>query len=475
MSTSARPTNAKSRHPRSHAELSAFVEATAQEYGIPGVAVGVLTGGEEIHVAHGVTNADHPLPVDAHTLFHLASVSKSFTATALMRLAEQGRVDLAAPVRRYVPELRLADEDAAARITVLNLLNHTAGLDWNLVDTDEGDGSLAAFVDRLDRLPLIAPPGGRASYSQAGYNLAGRVVENVTGLPFDRALAELVLGPLGLDDTVLDLDEVVPRRFAVGHHRAEDGSLTLARPWKSWRAGLRGNDPGGGIASTVSDLLRWARFQLGDGDGLLSAGTLERMRRPTVELRASSLGDAFGICWFLRDVGGVRTVGHGGSGNGQFAELLLVPERDFAVVALANSGPDGYLFNQAVLKRALQLYLGVVEHDPQPLPYDARRAREVAGRYEIDAMNLDIAAEDGRLTLAVGIKPEIRAASDARMPPDYPAAGIGFLPGGDGGDGCDEYIVTEGGLKGQRGFFSRADDGTVTGVDLAGRLFGRSA
>ncbi|MFI9805182.1 serine hydrolase domain-containing protein [Streptomyces sp. NPDC052301] len=448
--------------------LSEFVERTAREFGIPGVSVGVLTGGREIRVAHGVTDAEHPRPVDERTLFHLASVSKTFTATALMRLAEQGRVDLDAPVRRYVPDLRLADEDTAARITVLNLLNHTAGLDWNLVDADEGDGSLAAFVAQLDRLPLIGRPGARASYSQAGYNLLGRVVENVTKLPFEKALAELLLDPLGLTDTVFDLDDVVVRGFSVGHNRAEDGTLTLARPWKSRRAGLRGDNPGGGIVSSVSDLLRWARFQLGDGEGLLSAESLRRMRQPTVELRGSTLGDAFGICWFLREVDGVRTAGHGGSGNAQFAELLLVPERDFAVVSLANAGPDGYRFNQAVVRWALEHCLGVTERDPEPLPYDAARAREVAGRYEIDAMNLDIAADEGRLTLAVGIKPEIRAASEAEMPSDHPAAEIGLLP-----DADDEYIVVEGGLKGQRGFFSRGADGTVTGVDLAGRLFTR--
>ncbi len=450
-------------------QLAAFVETAAEEHGVAGAAVAVLADGEETYAAWGVTNVEHPLPVDERTLFPVASVSKTFTATALMRLAEQGRLDLDAPVRRYVPELRLADEGAAAGITVLNLLNHTAGLDWNLVDADEGDGSLAAFVARLDRLPLIAPPGARASYSQAGYNLLGRVVEHVTGLPFEKAVAGLLLRPLGLADTVFDLDDVVVRRFAVGHNRAADGTLTPARPWKSWRAGLRGNNPGGGIVSSASDLLRWARFQLGDGEGLLPAGTLRRMREPTVALRGSTLGDAFGICWFLRDVQGVRTAGHGGSGNGQFAELLLVPGRDVAVVSLANSGPDGYQFNQAVLKRALELFVGVAEREPEPLPYDEERAREVVGRYRIDAMNLDIAADAGRLTLAVGIRPEIRAASDAQMPPDHPAAEIGFLPG----DG-DEYVVTEGGLKGQRGFFSRAADGTVTGVDLAGRLFPRA-
>ncbi|MCX2185324.1 beta-lactamase family protein [Streptomyces sp. SKN60] len=449
-------------------KLAAFVAAQAAESGVPGVSVGVLLDGREICASHGVTSLGNPAPVDEKTLFHLASVSKTFTATALMRLVAEGKVDLDAPVRRYVPELRLADERAAARITVLNLLNHTAGLDWNLIDDGEGDRSLAGLVAKLPRLPLIAEPGARASYSQAGYNLAGRIVEKVTGLPFEQAMASLVLEPVGLADTVYGLPEVMVRKFAVGHNRADDGTLHPARPWGAFREGARGDNPGGGLASSVSDLLRWARFQLGDGEGVLPAAELHRMRDRTVELRASTLGDGFGICWFLRDLDGLRAIGHGGSGNGQFSELLIVPERGFAVVSLANGGPDGYAFNQSVVRWALENCLGVVEKTPEPVPYDEGRARQVAGRYEIDAMNLDLATDGTRLTLAVGIKPEIRAASDEEMPPDYPAAEIGFLPG----DG-EEYVVMEGGLKGQRGYFSRDADGAVTGVDLAGRLFGR--
>ena len=111
-----------------HEALSAFVEATATQFGIPGVAVGVLADGRAgLRVPRGDQRAE-PAAGRRDTLFPIASVTKTFTATALMRLVAEGTVELDAPVRRYVPELKLADEETAARITVLQLLNHTAGL-----------------------------------------------------------------------------------------------------------------------------------------------------------------------------------------------------------------------------------------------------------------------------------------------------------------------------------------------------------
>jgi CubicO group peptidase (beta-lactamase class C family) len=454
----------------SHAILSDFVAATAAKFGIPGVAVGVWVDGQEVYACRGVTSVDNPLPVDPDTLYVLGSLTKTYTATALMRLVAEGRIELDAPVRRYVPELVLADKRAAAQITVLNLLNHTSGLGWDLlVDTGEGNDALAGFVAKLAELELIAPPGARASYSQAGYSLLGRVIEKVVGIPYEKAIASLLFEPLGLSHSFFAPDDVMTRRFAVGHNRGEDGMLSIGRLWR----GPRCRNPGGGLASSVADQLRWARFHLGDsraqsGTRVLPPELLHQMKQPTVELRGSSLGEAFGICWFLRDIEGVRTIGHGGSANGQFAEFLMVPERDFAVVSLSNASPDGTPCNQAIVRWALQTYLGVIERNPEPLPYDEVRAQEVVGSYELDVMTLTISTDGAGLILHVRIRPEIRAASDTEMPPDYPPAPIGLLPG----EG-DEYIVTKGGLKGQRGFFSRGESGTVAGVDLAGRLFNR--
>ncbi|MBF6133626.1 beta-lactamase family protein [Nocardia otitidiscaviarum] len=451
-------------------KLSEFVAVSAERSGVPGIAVGVSACGREDFACYGVTSVDNPLPVDQDTMFAVGSVSKTFTATALMRLVAEGRVELDAPVRRYVPEFAPTDAVADA-ITVMRLLNHTAGLEWKLgVDTGEGDDALARHTVKLAESPLIAQPGTRASYSQEGFNLAGRVIENVTGSTFEGAIGSLLLEPLGLAHSHYMVNAAMTRRFAVGHNVDADGALTVARQWKDNRS----NNPGGGMATSVRDLLGWARFHLGDGrtetgERILPPELLHRMRQQTVELRGTTLGDAFGICWFLREVDGVATIGHGGSGNGQFADLLIVPERNFAVVVMSNAGPDaGLVFNRDLVNWVLEHYLGVVERDPEPLPYDQARAAEIIGYYENEMMRLTLTAEGTAVTIGCAIKPDVRAATDTEMPPDLPPAILGLLPGG-----ADEYIVTEGGLRGQRGFFTRAESGAVTGIDLAGRLFAR--
>lgn len=450
--------------------LSDFVEATATKFGIPGVAVGVWANGQEVYACHGVTGVDNPLPVDPDTMYVLGSVSKTPTATAIMRLVAEGKIELDAPVRRYVPELVLSDEQAAAEMTVFQLLNHTSGLGWRLaVDTGDGDDALAGYVEKMVDLEVIAPPGTRASYSQSGYNLLGRIIEKVTGLTFERAIASLIFEPLGMAHSFYLSRDILTRRYAVGHNTGEDAALSVARTLND----TRGNNPGGGLVSSVSDQLRWARFHLGDGradsgERVLPAEVLHRMREQTVELRGSSFGDAFGICWFLRDVDGVRLVGHAGSANGQFAELLIVPDRNFAVVSVSNADPGGIPFNRAVLRWALEHYLGLIDKDPEPIPYDEARAREIVGRYETDILIVSIASSGAGLTAEAFIKPEIRAASEVELPADMPPGDLGLLAG----DG-DEFIITSGAMQGLRGYFSRDESGTIVGADLAGRIHTR--
>jgi CubicO group peptidase (beta-lactamase class C family) len=450
-------------------ELDQIVAERSADYAVPGIAVGIWHQGREIFSSHGVTSVANPLPVDEDTIFTLGSTSKTFTATAIVILAEQGKVDFDAPVRRYLPGLKLADEETAAAITIGNLLNHTAGLDtWMLLDTGDGDDALERYVGRLDELTLIAKPGERASYSQAAFSILGRVIEVVTGQTYEQAIADLLFEPLGLENTTFFAAEAMTRKFSLGHNVTGDGT-TVSPTWKLHRA----QNPGGGGASTVRDLVRWARFHLGDGraesgERIVSAEALQAMRRQTVELRGSSIGDGFGICWFLREIDGAATFGHGGSGHGQFADFLVVPEHDFAIAVTTNAEPGGTPCNLAVIRWALEHYLGLIDRDSEPVAFDKTRAAEIVGDYEVDMMIVSVVDEGDHLTLAARIRPELRAASTEAIPADCEPARMGFIA-----EDGDDYIVTAGPLQGQRGYFARDEYGAITALDLAGRQFRR--
>ena len=452
-------------------DLSEFVESTAQGFGIPGASVGVLVDGKQSYATYGVTSIENPLPVDTNTLFLLGSVSKTYTATALMRLVFEGRIELDAPVRRYIPELKLADEQTAAAVTVKQLLNHTSGMSSGMIlETGEGDNALANYVAALPELHLIASPGQMASYSQAGYSLAGRVIEKVTGMTFESAMATLLFEPLGLSNSFSARDEVMTRRFAVGHNRSPDGKLSIARLWRR----PRGDNPGGGIAASIADQIWWAKFHLGDGHSengkrFLPANLLQYMKQPSVTLRGSNFGTAIGIGWFLREVDGAATIGHLGSANGQFAEIVIVPDRGLAVCSLSNAGPDGIPFNHKVVQWVLKGYLGLTECEPETMPFDESHAVEYVGRYSDNAQEVIVSIERGKgIRIGCHLKPEIRGASTKDFPPDHEPFEFSFLPGGQ-----DEYIIISGAFKGLRGYFDRDKKGDVVGIHVAGRQYRR--
>ena len=442
----------------------------ATQLDVPGMSVGVLFEGKERYAYHGVTSVENPLPIDENTVFQFGSTGKTFTATAMLRLVDQGKVSLDEPVRTYLPEFRMKDESVAAKATVLHLFNHTAGWQGDLMDdTGDGDDALARYVTEMERVEQITPLGATVSYNNASLSVAGLIISRICRTTYEQALRDLLFTPLGLDHTWFFTNEIMTRRFAVGHRRNDDGEITVCRPW----ALPRGNAPAGGISSNSRDLLTWARFHLGDGtadDGtrLLSRELLERMKEPTISMKGSALGDYVGISWLLRDIDGVRIVGHGGSTNGQYSDFLMVPERGFAFSSMSNCGPNGSQLNHELSQWALEHYLGLVEKDPEPILLSEEALAAYVGRFETIAAIADITADAGRLLVTVEVKPEMRAAlSEAgeEVPEEQPPIPLGLLYH----DG-DEYVVSEGPAKGMKGYFVREADGSVSGVHLGGRL-----
>ena len=451
-------------------QLQKQLTELGESLNVPGVALGVYLAGDEHYAFHGVTSIENPLTVDEKTLFQFGSTGKTYTATALMRLVEDGKVDLAAPVRTYVPDLKLRDESVARDVTVLQLLNHTAGWDGDLfVDTGNGDDALEKYVAKMADIAQVTPLGSTVSYNNASLSLAGRVIEKVTGKPYETAMRELILDPLDLSNTFFFPNEIMSRRFATGHNQAPDGTITIARPWAMARSG----NPAGGMSATARDQIAWALFHLGDGrarDGrrVLSNELLDLMKQPTAEMKGSALGDYVGISWLLRDVEGVRFVGHGGDTIGQHSHFLMVPERDFAIIIMTNCGPNGSQLMEELEKWVLEAYIGVVEKDPVPVQLDAAALEPYTGRYETIAAWADLSVDaEGRLVVDVELKPETKKQllEAGEEEPEQPPIPIGILPG----DGS-QYVVSDGPAKGMKGYFVRSADGTFEAVHLGGRL-----
>jgi CubicO group peptidase (beta-lactamase class C family) len=451
------------------AQLQEKLTELATELDVPGVAVGILVDGEEHYAFHGVTNIEHPLPVDSSTLFQFGSTGKTFTATALLILIEQGHLNLDTRVADVIDGFRMKDQSVAERVTILQLLNHTAGWSGDLLkSTGDGDDALEKYLALAAEVEQVTPLGETVSYNNTSLSIAGRIVELVTGLTFEQAIKELLFEPLGLDDTWFFPTDIMTRRFASGHEQHPDDTIHVARPW----ALARSANPAGGISGNAADQIAWARFHLGDGtapDGkrVVSEAALRSMQQPTVQMPGSALGDAVGISWLLREVGGVMTVGHGGTTHGQHSSFSMVPERGFAFIGMTNCGPNGPQLNKELQRWALEAYLGVVEPDPEPLHLDDDALGAFVGHYETIAALVDIVPKDGYLEVQVAMKPEVIAElnEEGADVPDQPPILIGLLA-----DAEDRYVVAEGPAKGMRGYFVRDDEGNVKGVHMGGRL-----
>jgi CubicO group peptidase (beta-lactamase class C family) len=391
--------------------LAERVEAAMATHVVPGVAVGVLDPDGPRTWSFGVTNVDHPLPIDADTVFEIASITKTMTATVAARLATAGRLDLDAPVRRYLPDFRVADPTVSAAVTVRDLFTHTAG--WfgeYLAPTGRGDDAIAKGIATMAALEQLAPVGV-FSYNNVSLVVAGRIIEFVSGRPYRDAVRELLFAPLGMAHSAFDPADVLYERLAAGH-TVRDGAAVRVRGRLSESTN---GDPVGGVRSTANDLLRYARFHLGDGtapDGtrLLSAAALAAMREPRV--RMGPVGHV-GLAWFLDDRGGTRLASHGGATVAHMSQLALVPERGAAIVILTN-GANGVRICAELQEWLLGSWLG--------LPPRARPARlepqpdlaPFAGRYWAPLSDIELAAEDGALVMRLAWK---GAVSERPTPP----------------------------------------------------------
>ncbi|HTP06943.1 MAG TPA: serine hydrolase domain-containing protein [Anaerolineae bacterium] len=435
--------------------LSAEITRGMQRLPIPGLAVGVWHAGIEQAAGFGVTSVENPLPVTPDTLFQVGSISKTFTATALMMLREAGKVDLDTPLRTYLPNFRLSDEDVAARATIKHLLTHTGGwLGDYFNDFGFGDDAQVKMLNEIAKLPQFTPLGEVWSYCNTGFNIAGRIIEVITGQTYEAAIKEMILDPLGMNMTFYFPHEVMTYRFAVGHE-ISDRAAKVARPWPIGRAG----HPVGGIVSTVIDLLKYARFHLGNGSGLLKPESIKLMQTPIVT--GSGL-DVFGLSWFITPIGDTPILRHGGATHGFTADFTLVPSQQFAITTLTNSDEGPVLYNDLRVS-AIKQYLDVAWPETPEIQLSPAQLLAYTGVYDASEERRELYLQDGVLML--------QSVPKGGFPtPDSPPHGEPPPPTRLAFWGIDKIIALDDPFKGARGEFLRKSDGTIAWFRFGSRV-----
>jgi CubicO group peptidase (beta-lactamase class C family) len=313
------------------AAVDAFVAERWGETNSPALAYAVVRDGVLAHTG-GLGDVGDGSSPSADTPFAIGSMTKSFTALAVLQLVDTGRVGLDAPVQRYLPWFRVADPEASARITVRQLLSNTSGIPtsagfWR---GDAEDGNLLERrVRALASQTLFAAPGTAYAYSNANFDIAGLIVQTTSGRPYDAYIAEQILAPLGMVSSGFQMEG------AQGHQ----DWFGLALPAAATVNGAMW--PAGGLYSSAADMARYLAAQLDAGRGpnpILSTAGFAALHRP------ADVGDAgYALGWDTEQIVGVPMVEHGGASPAFNSSMLFAPDQGLGVVVLSNLNTPGIL------------------------------------------------------------------------------------------------------------------------------------
>ena len=400
--------------------LDSVATAELRAWRAPGMALAVVRGDSVVfRRAYGLANVETGQPMTPDLVVSVASVSKTVTSVAAVKLSLEGKLDLGVPIRRYLSYL----PEGLGAVTLEQLLSHTAGLGERTPWISPSlTGALAPVCQAMTDSALVTEPGRTWGYSNTAYVLAGCVIEAALEAPFPRVMAESLFGPLGMDRTSFNPLYAMTFPHAQGHDTRRDAP-TVVRPFNSYPPIA----PAGELVTTVDDLARLARALLADGrlDGarVLPPGILARLSEP-YGYGGPLLGGArdYGLGTFIREHRGVRVLEHEGVLSGFGASLALAPDRGVAAVAVTNGR---YSFPARSTQAAIEVAAGLT---PSPTggvrvalsPVDSAAA---IGVYASTGDPVEILSVEGRLVLRRGDRtyPIVARQEGHWELPEYPA------------------------------------------------------
>ncbi|HUG13455.1 MAG TPA: serine hydrolase [Thermomicrobiales bacterium] len=436
-------------------ELGEVAESARERWGVPGLAIGVLRDGEVETAAFGVTSLETMYPLRPDSLFQIGSNSKVYTTTLLMSLVDEGKVDLDALVSDYLPELRLQDEAALGKIVVRHLVTHQSGI-WGdyFDDFGWGEEALARSVEGIAELTQMYAPGELWAYTNSGFNLAGRIIEKVTGQTFENAMRERVLKPLGLERSFYLPHEVFSYPHAVGHtpEKPGDDDIVVAREFWLHRA----VGPAGGIHAPVADVLEFDRFHLGlSGAQVISEDS--RLAMQTTQRRAANFSDEWGLGWRIQYIDGTKVLNHSGGTNGFITKNMIEPEKGVAWAIFTNSLYGGAAI-RPIERWLLEHVAGLADRDPDLISMSGDDLARFAGRYTNPLSEITVAEHDGGLRVQSS---SISISTNEMVA--YPP--VDFKPVSD-----RIFMATEGREEGMLCDFILHEDGSVRFIRYESRL-----
>lgn len=375
-----------------------------EELDIPAASVAVLVDGDVIEHAAGILNRNTGVANTTDAVFQIGSITKVWTATLVMQLVDEGLVELDKPVRTYLPDFRVEDEDASAAVTVRQLLTHTAGFEGDIFrETGSGDDAIEVLIAGVGDVPQLFAPGEQFSYNNLAYCLLGRLIEVLREKTYKQCLHEHLFAPLGLTHAATNADEAIVFRAAMGHVSPGANEPVVVGPM--WGMMASGAPAGSMLSMPPRDLLAFARMHLNDGkaeDGtvVLSPESVSAMREREVELpKLEMLGDAWGLGWELMDTNLGTMIGHDGNTIGQASFLRVLPEHGIAIALLTNGG-NVYPLYREIFAHVLGELAGLEYKELPSPPENPERidASGFVGTYGASVMDLKVSQdEDGRI------------------------------------------------------------------------------
>jgi CubicO group peptidase (beta-lactamase class C family) len=326
--------------------IDAYVQGQMHRLNIPGVSLAIVEGDKIVHLrgfGRARPGGEAPTP---QTPFFIGSLTKSFTALAVMQLVEAGKIDLDAPVQRYLPWFRVADPQASEEMTARHLLNQTSGLptlpgELALADFDDSPDATERQVRALSTLKITRPVGSKCEYSNLNYNILGLIVEAASGELYAGYIQNHIFNPLGMSHSYTSKAAAKQNGLAIGY-RHWFGHPVPAPNWPIPRGSL----PSGWLISSAEDMAHYLIAHLNGGHfgdaQILSSANIDELHRGVKEYIVAGIsGGFYGMGWFEVDMGQTKTFSHSGNVPDFSAFMALVPEQKRGVILLFNADPYG--------------------------------------------------------------------------------------------------------------------------------------